>query len=136
MVCKHRQNTHCILDRECRSQEVLELVTDKWTVLVLYVLSEHIYRYGALQRELPGISQKMLSQTLRGLEQNGLVKREIYPVVPPKVEYCLTALGKTLVEALRPLCTWAEQYMESVEEARRAFLDQHCQGQGREASSY
>lgn len=127
MVCKHEQKSHCVLNKECQSQQVLELIADKWTILVMYVLAGHVLRYGELQRELPGISQKMLSQTLRQLEQNGLAQRKIYPVVPPKVEYTLTLLGETLVKALRPLCQWAEQYMESVEEARVSFLQHYCQ---------
>jgi DNA-binding HxlR family transcriptional regulator len=75
-----------------------------------------------LRRELEGIAQKMLIQTLRNLEHNGLVEREVYPVVPPKVEYSLTPLGASLQPLLEAVCQWSERHLEEVEEARlRAF---------------
>lgn len=121
MVCKEKDHSHCVLDRECDSQRVLKLVADKWAVLVVYTLSGGTIRYRQLQREVGEVSQKMLTQTLRGLECNGLVDRKVYPEVPPKVEYSLTPLGASLVEALEPLCEWAEQNFESVVEARNRF---------------
>ena len=77
MVCKEKDHEHCILDRECDSQRVLRLVTDKWTVLVVYRLAGGVKRYGQLRREVGDVSQKMLAQTLRGLECNGLANRKV-----------------------------------------------------------
>lgn len=112
------------MDQKCDSQRVLKLVADKWAVLVVYTLSAGTKRYGQLKREIPDVSQKMLTQTLRGLECNGLVEREVHPTVPPKVEYSLTTLGASLVKALEPLCVWAEQNFRGVEEARSRFESQ------------
>ena len=75
-------------------------------------------RYGELRRELRGVSQKMLIQTLRQLETNGLVEREVHPVVPPKVEYSLTPLGRSLQPLLEAICQWSEEHLAEVEEAR------------------
>lgn len=124
MVCKEKNHEHCILDQKCDSQRVLKLVADKWAVLIVYKLSGNVKRYGQLKREIPDVSQKMLTQTLRGLECNGLVERKVHPTVPPKVEYSLTPLGASLVKALEPLCSWSEQNFEAVEEARFRFESQ------------
>src|SRR5438876_10163394 len=75
-------------------------------------------RYAALQREIGGISQKMLTQTLRSLERDGLVQRTVHPVVPPKVEYSLTRLGRTLIEPLHALCRWSEKHLAELEANR------------------
>lgn len=83
-------------------------------------LKEDTKRHGELRRELKGISQKMLIQTLRNLEHNGLVAREVYPVVPPKVEYSLTPLGMSLQPLLEAVCQWSERHLAEVEEARLA----------------
>ena len=99
---------------------VLDLIADKWTTLVIYLLSRGTKRYGELQREVGGISQKMLTQTLRKLEEDGLVLRVIYPEVPPRTEYSLTELGLTLREPLGALCQWAVQHLPDVEKARKA----------------
>ncbi|CAN5716826.1 helix-turn-helix domain-containing protein [soil metagenome] len=123
MVCNEKDHSHCILDRECDSRRALKLIADKWAVLVVYTLSGGPIRYRQLQREVGEVSQKMLTQTLRGLECNGLVDRKVFPEVPPRVEYSLTPLGASLVEALKPLCEWTEQNFESVEEARNLFED-------------
>jgi DNA-binding HxlR family transcriptional regulator len=82
-------------------------------------LKERTKRHGELRRELKWISQKMLIQTLRNLEHNGIVKREVYPVGPPKVEYSLTPLGASLQPLLEAICQWSEQHLEEVEEARQ-----------------
>src|SRR4051812_32354698 len=92
-----------VLDEKCGAQRVLERIATKWTALVIHVLARGTRRYSELQREVGGISQKMLTQTLRGLERDGLVERTVYPVVPPRVEYALTPLGQTLVEPLGSL---------------------------------
>jgi DNA-binding HxlR family transcriptional regulator len=99
---------------------VLDLIADKWTTLVIYLLSQGTKRYGELQREIGGISQKMLTQTLRKLEEDGLVKRVVYPEVPPRTEYSLTELGITLKEPLGALCLWAVNHIAEVEKARQA----------------
>ncbi|MEL6406670.1 MAG: helix-turn-helix domain-containing protein [Chloroflexota bacterium] len=101
----------------------LELVSDKWAILVVYHLADTTYRYNQLKREIEGISAKMLTQTLRNLETNGLVHREVYPTMPPKVEYSLTELGKTLVPPLKSLCKWAYDHLEDVLEARETHAD-------------
>jgi DNA-binding HxlR family transcriptional regulator len=101
-----------------RTRAVLDLVTDKWVISVIYSLSEGTKRFGRLEREVCGVSQKMLTQTLRGLERDGLIARKVYPVVPPRVEYSLTPLGKTLVEPLTALRDWAVAHGDDVEAAR------------------
>jgi DNA-binding HxlR family transcriptional regulator len=114
-----------------RTREVLELITDKWVISVIYSLSEGTKRYGRLEREVCGVSQKMLTQTLRGLERDGLIERKVYPVVPPRVEYSLTPLGKTLVEPLTTLRDWAVAHREEVEAARHRPEEQAASLRGR-----
>ena len=99
-----------ILDPNCASRHAIDLVADKWTALVVYLLADRTMRYSDLKRELPGISHKMLTQTLRKLERARLVDRTVYPVVPPMVEYTLTPLGTTLVAPLTALSRWAEEH--------------------------
>ena len=101
-----------------RTREVLELITDKWVINLIYALSEGTKRYSQLEREVAVVSQKMLTQTLRRLERDGLVERRVYPVVPPRVDYSLTPLGETLVEPLTALRDWAVAYREEVDAAR------------------
>lgn len=107
-----------VLSGACPTREVLDLIADKWTVLVIYLLSSGTKRYGELQRTIQGISQKMLTQTLRKLEDDGLVNRTVFPEVPPRTEYELTPLGQTLREPLGALCSWAQDHMTEVEKAR------------------
>jgi DNA-binding HxlR family transcriptional regulator len=103
----------------CLPRQALDLISDRWTMIVVKALAEGIQRYGALHREIGGISQKMLTQTLRALERDGLVLRTVYPVVPPKVEYSLTPLGETLIEPLATIGAWAELHMDDILQARR-----------------
>lgn len=110
-----------VLDVNSKSRQVLELITDKWAVLVIFVLARGTRRHGRLRREIGGISQKMLTQTLRRLERDGLVERRVYPVVPPRVEYSLTPLGESLIEVFTALCDWAEERIDEVEEARARY---------------
>lgn len=113
--------TKCdVLDDQCPSRQVLDRIADKWTSLVIYALSAGTVRYGELQRRIGGISQKMLTQTLRSLEVDGLVDRKIYPVVPPHVEYSLTPLGRTLIEPLTAVCRWAEKHLPRLLANRRS----------------
>lgn len=103
------------------AQMALALVADKWTSLLLYGLARGPMRYLQIQREVEGISQKMLTQTLQALERGGLVDRHVFAVVPPKVEYSLTPLGKSLVPAIGLLCGWCEQNAAAVESNRATF---------------
>ena len=97
-----------ILNPNCGSRRVLDAIADKWTIITVCVLARGTRRFGQLQREIGGISQRMLTQTLRDLERDGIVKRSVYPVVPPRVEYSLTPLGDSLVEVLTAVSHWAE----------------------------
>lgn len=110
-----------VLNPKCPSREVLDRVADAWTALVLKALAGGPMRYGALQRRVGGVSQKMLTQTLRALERDGLVTREVFPEVPPHVEYALTRLGRSLTEPLAVICRWAEAHIPEIHAARRRF---------------
>src|SRR5438128_11794018 len=107
-----------VMEPQCPSRLVLERIADKWTALIIQILSKGTMRYSALQQRIGGISQKMLTQTLRSLERDGLVQRKVYPVVPPRVEYSLTRLGRTLIEPLRALCRWSEKHLAELQENR------------------
>ena len=109
---------------EALVNEVIGRVADKWTMLILEVLAEHgEQRFTRLGERVGGVSQKMLTQTLRQMERDGLVVRTVHPVIPPRVEYRLTDLGATLAEAFCGVWTWAEANLEHIEAARRAFDD-------------
>jgi DNA-binding HxlR family transcriptional regulator len=106
------------LDRSrCASRHALELIADTWTVLVVRALQDGPERYEALRRRIQGVSKRMLTLTLRNLEQNGLVQRSVFDTVPPQVEYRLTPLGETLREPIRALASWAEDHMDDVRAA-------------------
>jgi DNA-binding HxlR family transcriptional regulator len=107
-----------VLEPQCPSRLVLDRIADKWTALIIQILARGTMRYAALQREIGDISQKMLTQTLRSLERDGLVKRTVHPVVPPKVEYSLTRLGRTLIEPLHALCRWSERHLAELQANR------------------
>jgi DNA-binding HxlR family transcriptional regulator len=107
-----------VLEPQCPSRLVLDRIADKWTALIIQILARGTMRYATLQREIGGISQKMLTQTLRSLERDGLVQRTVHPVVPPKVEYALTRLGRTLIEPLKALCRWSEKHLAELEANR------------------
>ncbi len=107
---------------EALVNEVIGRVADKWTMLILEVLAEHgETRFTRVGELVGGISQKMLTQTLRQMERDGLVVRTVHPVIPPKVEYRLTDLGFTLAEAFCGVWTWAETNINRIEAARAAF---------------
>ena len=102
--------------------ETIGRVADKWTMLLIEELTEGgVMRFSQLSRQIPDISQKMLTQTLRSMERDGLVTRTVYPVVPPKVEYELTDLGVRLARAFCGVWVWAERYHEEIRRAREAF---------------
>ncbi|WP_297859074.1 helix-turn-helix domain-containing protein [Meiothermus sp.] len=111
-----------VLSRRCPSNQVLDMVADKWSVLVIYTLKRGTLRHGELFHLIEGISQKMLTQTLRNLQKNGLITRKVYAAVPPHTEYTLTPLGYSLHEVLAPLCRWAEHNWASVVEARELYV--------------
>jgi len=96
----------------CSIELCLDLIGGKWKALVLFHLIRGAKRSGDLKRTLPGISDKMFTQTVRQLEDDGLLKREVFPVVPPKVEYSLSDKGKTLVPVLKKMCSWGEEFLE------------------------
>ena len=107
---------------EALVHELIGRVADKWTMLVLEILGEHgELRFTRLGELVPGISQKMLTQTLRHMERDGLLVRTVHPVVPPKVEYKLTTLGLTLGAAFCGVWVWAVENLDGVEQARQAF---------------
>src|SRR5499427_8813177 len=116
-----------VMDAQCPSRLVLDRIADKWTALIIQILAGGTMRYAALQREIGGISQKMLTQTLRSLERDGLVQRKVHPVVPPKVEYSLTRLGRTLIEPLHALCRWSEKHLAELQ-ANRLRARQAAEG--------
>jgi DNA-binding HxlR family transcriptional regulator len=99
----------------CPSRQVLKRIGDKWTVLIIGILEHGTIRFGTLRREIAGISQKMLTQTLRNLERDGLVKREVFLEVPVRVEYSLTELGKSLLPVLKPLIKWSEDHLKEIQ---------------------
>ena len=109
------------LSAQCPTRQALDLIADKWTTLLIYLLARGKQRYGDLNRQIGGISQKMLTQTLRKLERDGLVKRHVYPEVPPRTEYELTPLGHTLIEPLGALCEWAGAHLPELEQARKRY---------------
>lgn len=105
----------------CRAREVLERVGDKWSLQVIALLGERTKRFTELKREIDGISQRMLTVTLRGLERDGIVTRTVYPVVPPHVEYSLTPMGETLMDAASTLVAWAESHLPDIDASRAAY---------------
>jgi DNA-binding HxlR family transcriptional regulator len=114
----------------CPLRDVLNRVGDKWSVLVVLCLSEGTQRFSALRRRIEGISQRMLTETLRQLERDGIVQRTVYPTVPVRVEYALTELGHTLIEPLAALAAWAEEYRSAIVRARAAYDQAHSMGDG------
>ena len=107
-----------VLDQNCESRQALELISDKWTALIVYALVDGRMRHGELLRTVDGISQKMLTQTLRQMEAQGLVDREVLDRVPPHVEYSLTPLGRTLEKPLVAICDWAMSHLTELRRAR------------------
>jgi DNA-binding HxlR family transcriptional regulator len=115
------QTTISVFDRECPSRLTLDLIADKWSVLVIAAIHEGADRNGAMLRRIDGISQKMLTQTLRGLERNGVISRTTFREVPPRVQYALTPAGESLRPLVGALCQWAIANVATVLEARRRF---------------
>ncbi|WP_414577868.1 winged helix-turn-helix transcriptional regulator [Anabaena sp. CCY 9402-a] len=108
------KNDRIVLSADCPIRQMLDLVGDKWTPPILYLLYSGTKRYTDFQRQIPKISKKMLTQTLRRLESAGVVNRTVYPIVPPKVEYNLTPFGEKLIEPIAGLAEWAWQHQEEL----------------------
>jgi DNA-binding HxlR family transcriptional regulator len=107
-----------VLNQNCESRQALDRLADKWTCLVVYALLNGPRRHGELKRIIDGISQKMLTQTLRSMEADGLVDRTVVAVVPPHVIYSLTPLGETLSGPLVAICRWAMEHLPEMQQAR------------------
>lgn len=106
---------------DCEVRQILDRVADKWSLLVIALLEHRRLRFTELRREIDGISQRMLTVTLRQLERDGLVERTVHPVVPPRVEYELTALGGTLHTTIRALVSWTEEHQSEIAAARASY---------------
>ncbi|GGP57511.1 transcriptional regulator [Streptomyces abikoensis] len=105
----------------CEVRQILDRVADKWSLLVIALLDRRSLRFSELRREIDGISQRMLTVTLRQLERDGLVLRTVHPVVPPRVDYELTPLGVTLHDTIRSLVIWTEEHQTEVAAARASY---------------
>ncbi len=106
---------------DCEVRQILDRIADKWSLLVIALLEHRRLRFTELMREIDGVSQRMLTVTLRQLERDGLVTRTVHPVVPPKVEYELTPLGATLHQTVQALVIWTESNQREIAEARAAY---------------
>lgn len=105
----------------CEVRQILDRVADKWSLLVIALLERRRLRFSELRREIDGVSQRMLTVTLRQLERDGLVTRTVYPVVPPRVDYELTPLGATLHDTIRSLVIWTEEHENEIAAARTEY---------------
>jgi DNA-binding HxlR family transcriptional regulator len=122
---------HTDLPGDCRAvSDVLARIGDKWSVLVVSRLGEKPLRFNELRRSIGGISQRMLTLTLRGLERDGLITRTMFPTIPPRVDYALTPLGRDLLEPVSALGAWAIRNQEKIARAREAF-DGVCEAKGK-----
>lgn len=111
---KNQQTTH-------HTQPILQLVASKWTMSVLYTLQQNTLRFNMLEKAIPDITQKSLTDTLRNLERNGMVDRRAYPTIPPQVEYKLTALGLELLKPCETMNARAERHQEEITRAQRVY---------------
>jgi DNA-binding HxlR family transcriptional regulator len=105
----------------CPSRQVLDRISDKWVTLILVALADGPHRYSDLSRIIAGVSQKMLTQTLRVLERDGLVSRTMTPAVPVRVDYALTPLGESLMPAVNAIKSWAEEHIAEIEASRAGY---------------
>jgi DNA-binding HxlR family transcriptional regulator len=110
------------LEERCPVRDVLDCIGDRWSLLTLLALAGGTLRFTELKRAIGDISQRMLAQTLRALERDGYVTREVHPSVPPKVEYTLTELGESLLGKVKPLIAWADDNHARVRKARKAYV--------------
>ena len=95
----------------CSVEAALDVIGGKWKPLILWALGDRVLRFGELQKAIPGVNTKMLTKQLRELEEDGVIKRTVYPEVPPRVEYSITDFGKTLIPILEALCNWGASYL-------------------------
>lgn len=123
------------LSEDCPVREVLDRVGDKWSVLVIVLLGQRTHRFNEMHRAIEGISQRMLTLTVRALERDGLVNRTIYPTVPPRVDYELTELGRTLLVPLAALSTWANAHRDDIQAARERHDSEPTTGAPQAGSS-
>jgi DNA-binding HxlR family transcriptional regulator len=107
--------------QNCRAREVLARVGDKWSMYVIDQLGDGTRRFTELRRRIPDVSQRMLTVTLRGLERDGIVTRTMHPVIPPRVDYALTPMGRTLLDAIGSLILWADDHLAEIDGARAAY---------------
>jgi DNA-binding HxlR family transcriptional regulator len=107
----------------CELRDLLDRLADKWSLLVIELLGHRTLRFSELKRQIDGISQRMLTLTLRHLERDGLVTRTVHPVVPPRVDYELTDLGRSLLDAVAPLVGWTRAHRDAIGGARRRYDD-------------
>lgn len=105
----------------CRAREVLQRVGDKWSMLVIDLLGQDTKRFSELHRSIDGVTSRMLTVTLRGLERDGIVSRTIHPVIPPRVDYELTPMGRTLLDTVGQLVSWADSHLPEIDAARAAY---------------
>ena len=112
---------NALRERALKSRVALELVANKWRLMITHTLATGTLRYGQLQRALGKISHKVLTQALRSLERDGIIARRTFPVVPPRVEYSLTPLGQSLLEPLELLCAWAQEHEPEIMAAQASF---------------
>jgi DNA-binding HxlR family transcriptional regulator len=108
-------------DPTCELRNILDRIADKWSLLVIYELAYGVRRFSELRRAIDGISQRMLTLTLRQLEREGLVNRTVFAVVPPRVDYQLTPLGSTLLDTIQSLVAWAGEHGHEIADARAAY---------------
>ncbi|MYS94914.1 MULTISPECIES: winged helix-turn-helix transcriptional regulator [Streptomyces] len=120
---------------DCQVRQILDRIADKWSLLVIALLENRRLRFTELRREIDGVSQRMLTVTLRSLERDGLVKRTVHPVVPPRVEYELTSLGRTLHTTIQSLVTWTERHQEEIAAARSAYDARESEARAAEATA-
>jgi DNA-binding HxlR family transcriptional regulator len=106
---------------DCEVRQILDRVADKWSLLVIALLEHRTLRFTELRRRIDGISQRMLTVTLRQLERDGLLRRTVHPVVPPRVDYALTPLGSTLHPTIQALVTWTEAHQQEIAAARADY---------------
>ncbi|WP_189212820.1 MULTISPECIES: winged helix-turn-helix transcriptional regulator [Actinokineospora] len=107
--------------QDCEVRQILDRIADKWSLLVISLLDCGTMRFTELLREIDGVSQRMLTTTLRHLERDGLVSRTVHPVVPPRVDYALTPLGRTLLDTIQALVRWTEQHQHEIAAARARY---------------
>ena len=110
-----------VVVEDCPAREILDRVGDKWSVLVIVLLGQHTHRFNELHRAVEGISQRMLTLTVRALQRDGLVSRTVYATVPARVDYELTELGRTLLVPLGALYDWANMHRDDIQAARKRY---------------